>query len=73
MDLSSDQVPQVGLTKRPLQVPYRFVQCTGVEKRLIDCAHGEYPTTHEDVRKVENIDMELSDVQKVKKKSNDFL
>ena len=37
-----------------LPVHYRFVQCTGVEKRLIDCAHGEYPATHLNCRYKKN-------------------
>ena len=48
--LSSDDQASISQPPNDLPVHYRFVQCTGVEKRLIDCAHGEYPATHEDCK-----------------------
>ena len=35
------------VTSDGLPVHYNFVQCTGVEKRLIDCSHGASPSAHE--------------------------
>ena len=36
------QVPRLMTTLRTsLPIHYRYIRCTGVEKRLIDCAHGE--------------------------------
>ena len=53
--MSSDDgvfVPQLdNKTSSVLPVHYRFVQCTGVEKRLIDCAHGMSPADHEDCKR----------------------
>ena len=42
---------QVSIT---FPVHYHFLQCTGVERRLIDCAHGDTDVAHAQCKKDSN-------------------